>query len=100
MRGAALVWLHCLGCYSPAARIGVPCDPLTQACPTGQQCTDLGSGTFCVDPSTILDDAAIVSIDVNPAAPDPDACITLNGAGQLVLDALDSTTNQPWQGLE
>ena len=43
-----------------------------------------------------LDVIASVAACIDPKRPDPAACVQYNGAGQLVVDAKDDTTGDPW----
>jgi len=49
--------LGSVGCYSAEPRLGLPCDPITRACPGGQECVDTGGGSFCLAPGSPSDDA-------------------------------------------
>ena len=40
---------------------------------------------------------AAIATCINPTQPDLTSCESLNGAGQLVVDGNDGTTNDPWQ---
>jgi len=59
--------------------------------PKGDAPTDVAQVTHLEYSSTVAD-------CVDRVAPNPDGCITANGAGQLVLDADDSVTLNPWDG--
>lgn len=41
---------------------------------------------------------ATVAECLNPSAPDPAKCRSVNGAKQLVVDLMDTTTSNPWYG--
>jgi hypothetical protein len=110
------------GCYAPQNLTGSPCNPENPICPFGQQCVAVSDDQHrCEVGGSGSDDAAIdgprhdARVDAAPpdamhsfayvatvAAcierlfPSPMLCITENGASQLVVDAQDSTTGQPW----
>ena len=72
---------------APGDVSGPPADASVDARPP----TDAPQITHVEYTSTVAD-------CVNRVAPDPDGCIAANGTGQLVLDAIDSTTGNPWDG--
>jgi hypothetical protein len=107
-----------VGCYSPSAPAGVPCDPAASNCPAGEACVAQGDGHVCGPPGSgeveldaplgadaPVDGAgterfeyvATIAECLNPAIPDPAECKARNGAAELVIDLRDSTTNEPWQ---
>jgi len=43
-----------------------------------------------------VDVPASVAACIDPKQPDPAACESFNGGGQLVVDEMDSTTHDPW----
>jgi hypothetical protein len=107
-----------VGCYSPSAPAGVPCDPSANNCPAGEACVARGDGHVCGPPGSgeveldapVLADAPVdaagserfeyvasIAECLNPAAPDPAECKAKNGAAELVIDLRDSTTQEPWQ---
>jgi hypothetical protein len=112
------------GCYGPRVSPGAPCDPDSPSCPSGEVCISNPDGAFCLPDGTIpidgpqMIDAAIdapspydappsamklsypasVAECINPATPNPDTCRSVNGATQMVVDANDTATGNPWVG--
>jgi hypothetical protein len=59
-----------VGCYSPSAQTGAPCDPEAPRCPDGQVCSSVAGGHVCTVPGTGDPDGgsfdAAVLVDANP----------------------------------
>ncbi|HTL37015.1 MAG TPA: hypothetical protein VL326_27955 [Kofleriaceae bacterium] len=116
------------GCYAPRVLPGAPCDPDLPSCPRGQVCISNPDGAYCLPDGTIPIDApftaaadadvdapslidappgampmqltypAAVAECINPAVPSTATCRSVNGDTQMVVDADDSGTNNPWIG--
>ncbi len=113
-----------VGCFSPNAPAGAPCDPAAPSCPTGQACHATSDGFVCTsgtgstdapvavdaavdtpiatdappdaDPNTHFEYAAQIAECIDPAMPSTDLCRALNGDKQMVVDSQDSTTLGAW----
>jgi hypothetical protein len=115
------------GCYAPKVLPGAPCDPDLPSCPRGQVCISNPEGAYCLPDGTIpidgpsaapIDDAAVdapnpidapptamrfnynaaVAECINPSVPSTATCRSVNGNTEMVVDADDSSTNNPWLG--
>ena len=80
---AGWVVIAAAGCYNPRAPTGVPCDPATDACPSGQHCV-LGPGGYACNATG----TAVVD-----GPPGVDAIPDRDGDG--VPDAIDKCPLEP-----
>jgi hypothetical protein len=83
-----LVCASLLGCYSPHASSGAPCDPAFDNCPVGQTCTTTAGGSFCMD-TTPIDSSTPIDAKVDAPQGGPG---DMDGDG--VGDAVDNCPNK------
>ena len=85
-----------VGCYSPAAVTGLPCEPDKANCPRGQVCTTYGGGSYCQPPGFDPTIDAAVPDDEGVDAPDaPDAPVGPDMDNDFIGDSVDNCPAKP-----